>query len=64
MDTQDNFFSPGDLGAQGYGGNVGAFYLNLTDPAGESAATLLLQLLHILIAPFYMLCCIYSIFQA
>lgn len=38
MDIQGNFFSPWDLDAQGYGENVRAFYLNITNPAPEGIA--------------------------
>lgn len=38
MDIQGNFFSPWDLDAQGYGENVRAFYLNITNPAPEDIA--------------------------
>lgn len=33
MDIQDNFFSPWELDAQGYGQNVRAFYLSIKNPA-------------------------------
>ena len=36
MDIQGMFFSPWDIDAGGYGGNVGAYYLNLTNPASEA----------------------------
>ena len=36
MDIQGMFFSPWELDAQGYGSNVKAFYLNITNPADES----------------------------
>ena len=36
MDIQGMFFSPWELDAQGYGSNVRAFYLNITNPASES----------------------------
>lgn len=35
MDIQGAFFSPWELDAKGYGGNVRAYYLNITNPAGE-----------------------------
>lgn len=38
MDIQGMFFSPYDLDAQGYGENVGAYYLNLRNPADEATA--------------------------
>lgn len=38
MDIQGSFFSPWDLDAQGYGENVRAFYLNITNPAPEGIA--------------------------
>lgn len=38
MDIQGSFFSPWELDAQGYGENVGAYYLNITNPADESTA--------------------------
>ncbi len=38
MDIQGNFFSPWEIDAQGYGANVGAYYLNITNPAPEGAA--------------------------
>ncbi len=36
MDIQGMFFSPWDIDAGGYGSNVRAFYLNITNPASES----------------------------
>ena len=36
MDIQGSFFSPWDIDAGGYGGNVRAFYLNIKNPASES----------------------------
>ena len=36
MDIQGMFFSPWDIDAGGYGSNVRAFYLNITNPANES----------------------------
>ena len=36
MDIQGMFFSPWDIDARGYGPNVRAFYLNITNPANES----------------------------
>ena len=36
MDIQRSFFSPWDIDAGGYGGNVGAYYLNIKNPASES----------------------------
>lgn len=36
MDIQGMFFSPWDIDAKGYGPNVRAFYLNITNPANES----------------------------
>lgn len=38
MDIQGNFFSPWELDAQGYGGNVRAFYLSIKNPAPSSVA--------------------------
>lgn len=38
MDIQGNFFSPWDIDAEGYGTNVRAFYLNITNPASSSVA--------------------------
>lgn len=38
MDIQGNFFSPWELDASGYGENVRAFYLNITNPAPEGVA--------------------------
>ena len=35
MDIQGSFFSPWELDAQGYGENVKAYYLNITNPASE-----------------------------
>ena len=37
MDIQGMFFSPWDDDARGYGSNVRAFYLNIKNPANESA---------------------------
>lgn len=36
MDIQGSFFSPWELDAQGYGGNVRPFFLNIRKPANES----------------------------
>ena len=36
MDIQGMFFSPWELDAQGYGSNVSAYYLNITNPASEA----------------------------
>ena len=36
MDIQGMFFSPWEIDAGGYGGNVGAYYLNITNPASEA----------------------------
>ena len=36
MDIQGSFFSPWDIDAGGYGGNVKAYYLNIKNPAPES----------------------------
>lgn len=36
MDIQGMFFSPWELDASGYGSNVRAFYLNITNPASET----------------------------
>ncbi len=36
MDIQGMFFSPWDIDAQGYGGKIGEYYLNITNPASES----------------------------
>ena len=36
MDIQGNFFSPWEIDAGGYGGNVGAYYLNIKNPASEA----------------------------
>jgi hypothetical protein len=36
MDIQGMFFSPWELDAQGYGRNVSAYYLNITNPASEA----------------------------
>lgn len=36
MDIQGNFFSPYEIEAYGYGENVSAYYLNITNPASES----------------------------
>lgn len=38
MDIQGNFFSPWKIDAQGYGANVGEYYLNITNPAPEGVA--------------------------
>ena len=38
MDIQGSFFSPWELDAEGYGGNVNAYYLNITNPADEATA--------------------------
>ena len=38
MDIQGSFFSPWDIEAAGYGPNVKAYYLNITNPAPESVA--------------------------
>lgn len=38
MDIQGAFFSPYELDAQGYGENVGAYYLSIQNPADESTA--------------------------
>ncbi|MGN1329499.1 MAG: hypothetical protein ACI4V4_07345 [Eubacterium sp.] len=38
MDIQGSFFSPWELDARGYGANVRAFYLNITNPASEALA--------------------------
>ena len=38
MDIQGSFFSPWELDAQGYGDNVRAYYLNITNPAPEGVA--------------------------
>lgn len=38
MDIQGNFFSPWEIDAGGYGGNVRKFYLNITNPAPEGIA--------------------------
>ena len=35
MDIQGSFFSPWDIDAGGYGGNVTAYYLNIKNPAPE-----------------------------
>lgn len=35
MDIQGSFFSPWELDASGYGSNVKAYYLNITNPADE-----------------------------
>lgn len=35
MDIQGSFFSPWDIDAGGYGGKVGAYYLNIKNPAPE-----------------------------
>ena len=36
MDIQGSFFSPWEIDAGGYGENVRAFYLNITNPASEA----------------------------
>ena len=36
MDIQGMFFSPWELDAQGYGGNVSAYYLDIKNPASEA----------------------------
>lgn len=38
MDIQGAFFSPYELDAQGYGENVGAYYLSIQNPADEGTA--------------------------
>ena len=38
MDIQGSFFSPWDIDAGGYGGNVTAYYLNIKNPAPEGIA--------------------------
>ena len=38
MDIQGAFFSPWDIDAAGYGENVGAYYLDIKNPAPESVA--------------------------
>lgn len=38
MDIQGNFFSPWEIDAKGYGSNVSAYYLNITNPANEGTA--------------------------
>lgn len=38
MDIQGSFFSPWELDAAGYGGNVKPYYLNITNPASEGVA--------------------------
>lgn len=38
MDIQGMFFSPWEIDASGYGSKVGAYYLNLHNPAGEGTA--------------------------
>ena len=38
MDIQGSFFSPWELDAKGYGQNVKAYYLNITNPAPEGVA--------------------------
>ena len=35
MDIQGMFFSPWEIDAKGYGGNVNAYYINITNPASE-----------------------------
>lgn len=36
MDIQGSFFSPWEIDAQGYGGKVGEYYLNIVNPASEA----------------------------
>lgn len=36
MDIQGSFFSPWKIDAQGYGGKVGEYYLNIVNPASEA----------------------------
>lgn len=36
MDIQGSFFSPWEIDAQGYGGKVGEYYLNIVNPANEA----------------------------
>lgn len=38
MDIQGSFFSPWEIDAGGYGPNVQAYYLNITNPASEGVA--------------------------
>ncbi len=38
MDIQGAFFSPYEMDAEGYGGNVRAFYLRIKNPADEGTA--------------------------
>ena len=38
MDIQGMFFSPWEIDAQGYGPKVGAYYINLKNPADEGTA--------------------------
>ena len=38
MDIQGNFFSPWEIDAKGYGEKVGAYYLNIINPAPEGVA--------------------------
>ncbi len=38
MDIQGSFFSPWELDAEGYGGNVRAYFLNIKNPAPEGVA--------------------------
>lgn len=38
MDIQGMFFSPWELDAKGYGSKVGAYYLNIRNPASEDVA--------------------------
>lgn len=38
MDIQGSFFSPWKLDAEGYGSNVGTYYLNIKNPAEERVA--------------------------
>ena len=38
MDIQGSFFSPWEIDAGGYGANVNAYYLNITNPAPEGVA--------------------------
>lgn len=37
MDIQGSFFSPWEIDAQGYGGKVGEYYLNIVNPASETS---------------------------
>ena len=38
MDIQGMFFSPWEIDARGYGGNVGEYYLSIKNPAPEGIA--------------------------